>query len=28
MQHEAGLRGFGFAFGDVLETKEVMKRVK
>ena len=28
MQHEAGLRGFGFAFGDVLETKEVMARVE
>ena len=27
-QHEAGLRGFGFAFGDVLTTSEVMSRVK
>lgn len=26
-QHEAGLRGFGFAFGEVLETKEVLKRL-
>ena len=26
-QHEAGLRGFGFAFGDVLTTSEVMSRV-
>ena len=27
MQHEAGLRGFGYAFGEVLGTKEVMERV-
>ena len=27
-QHEAGLRGFGYAFGEVLETKEMMKRVE
>ena len=27
-QHEAGLRGFGFAFGDVLTTLEVMDRLK
>ena len=27
-QHEAGLRGFGFAFGDVLTTSEVMSKVK
>lgn len=28
MQHEAGLRGFGFAFGEVLTTEEVVKRLK
>ena len=27
-QHEAGLRGFGFAFGEVLGTAEVLKRIK
>ncbi|KAL9132664.1 MAG: hypothetical protein Q9175_006158 [Cornicularia normoerica] len=27
-QHEAGLRGFGFAFGEVLKTEEVMKRLE
>ena len=27
-QHEAGLRGFGFAFGDVVTTSEVMSKVK
>jgi len=27
-QHEAGLRGFGFAFGEVLETEEVLGRLK
>ena len=27
-QHEAGLRGFGFAFGEVLSTKEVLNRLK
>lgn len=27
-QHEAGLRGFGFAFGEVLTTEEVVKRLK
>lgn len=27
-QHEAGLRGFGFAFGEVLSTEEVMHRLK
>ena len=26
-QHEAGLRGFGFAFGEVIGTKEVLKRI-
>ena len=26
-QHEAGLRGFGFAFGEVIGTKEVIKRM-
>lgn len=26
-QHEAGLRGFGYAFGDVITTQEVMQRV-
>jgi len=26
-QHQAGLRGFGFAFGEVLTTKEVLKRL-
>jgi nicotinamidase-related amidase len=25
-QHEAGLRGFGFAFGEVLLTRDVLKR--
>lgn len=27
-QHEAGLRRFGFAFGEVLTTEEVMERLK
>ncbi|KAL2041584.1 hypothetical protein N7G274_005966 [Stereocaulon virgatum] len=27
-QHEAGLQGFGFAFGDVPTTAEVMSRLK
>ena len=27
-QHEAGLRGFGFAFGEVLSTEEVMHRLQ
>ncbi|MCJ1247665.1 hypothetical protein MMC30_004880 [Trapelia coarctata] len=27
-QHEAGLRAFGYAFGEVLKTKEVLGRVK
>ena len=27
-QHEAGLRGFGFAFGEVLTTEEVVERLK
>lgn len=27
-QHEAGLRGFGYAFGEVLGTAEILKRVK
>ncbi|EON68590.1 hypothetical protein W97_07848 [Coniosporium apollinis CBS 100218] len=27
-QHEAGLRGFGFAFGEVLETEEVVARLE
>lgn len=27
-QHEAGLRGFGFAFGEVLSTEEVIHRLK
>ncbi len=27
-QHEAGLRGFGFAFGEVLTTEEVVARLK
>ena len=26
-QHEAGLRGFGFAFGQVLRTEEVLKKL-
>ncbi len=26
-QHEAGLNGFGYAFGEVLETEEVVRRV-
>ena len=26
-QHEAGLRGFGFAFGEVLTTEEVVERL-
>ena len=26
-QHEAGLRGFGFAFGEVLGTEEVVRRM-
>ncbi|KAL9630278.1 MAG: hypothetical protein Q9204_004801 [Flavoplaca sp. TL-2023a] len=27
-QHEAGLNGFGYAFGEVLETEEVIKRLQ
>ena len=27
-QHEAGLRGFGYAFGEVLGTAEVLKKIK
>ena len=27
-QHEAGLSGFGYAFGEVLETKQVVERVE
>lgn len=27
-QHEAGLRGFGYAFGEVLGTEDVIKRIK
>ena len=27
-QHEAGLRGFAFAFGEVLTTEEVVKRLE
>lgn len=27
-QHEAGLRGFGFAFGEVLTTEEVVSRLE
>lgn len=27
-QHQAGLRGFGFAFGDVLTTEEALERLK
>jgi len=27
-QHEAGLRGFGFAFGEVLKTDEVIALLK
>jgi len=27
-QHKAGLKGVGFAFGEVLDTKEVVKRIK
>lgn len=27
-QHEAGLRGFGFAFGEVLTTNEVIERLE
>ena len=27
-QHEAGLRGFGFAFGEVLRTVDVIKRLE
>ena len=26
-QHEAGLRGFGFAFGDVLSTQDVLRKL-
>ena len=26
-QHQAGLRGFGFAFGEVIKTSEVIKRL-
>jgi len=26
-QHQAGLKGFGFAFGDVVDTDEVIKRL-
>ncbi|KAI1611101.1 hypothetical protein EDD36DRAFT_443156 [Exophiala viscosa] len=26
-QHEAGLRGFGFAFGDVLTTSEAIRQL-
>ena len=26
-QHEAGLNAFGYAFGEVLETEEVVRRV-
>lgn len=26
-QHEAGLRAYGFAFGDVINTKEVVQRL-
>lgn len=28
MQHEAGLRGFGFAFGEVLTTAEAIESLK
>ena len=27
-QHEVGLKGFGFGFGEVLTTAEVIKRLK
>ena len=27
-QHEAGLNGFGYAFGEVVETEEVIKRLQ
>lgn len=27
MQHESGLRGFGFAFGDVVKTQDVMDKL-
>ncbi|KAI4270944.1 MAG: hypothetical protein LQ337_006362 [Flavoplaca oasis] len=27
-QHEAGLNGFGYAFGEVLQTEEVVKRLQ
>ncbi|KAF2434161.1 Isochorismatase hydrolase [Tothia fuscella] len=27
-QHEAGLRGFGFAFGEVMETKKAVERLE
>jgi nicotinamidase-related amidase len=27
-QHEAGLRGFGFGFGEVLDTEEVLERLR
>ncbi|KAL8704697.1 MAG: hypothetical protein Q9201_002159 [Fulgogasparrea decipioides] len=27
-QHEAGLRGFGFAFGEVLKTEQVLERLQ
>jgi len=26
-QHEAGLRGFGYAFGEVIGTKDVLKMI-
>ena len=26
-QHQAGLKGFGFAFGEVVDTKTVLKRI-
>lgn len=28
LQHEAGLRGFGFAFGEVMKTEDVMGRLE
>ena len=27
-QHEAGLKGFGYAFGEVVQTREVLRRVR
>jgi hypothetical protein len=27
-QHEAGLRAFGFAFGDVISTEEAVERLE